>query len=218
MPMKYTYQLDGEMFASNDPILTGRQIRTNANLNPASNFILIAIGEKASRSIGLEEKIQLCEDDISVFLSFKSDRVFSLIINERGYEWGTDEISAADIRQYANIPDKHELVLDSSGDKIIEEDEVVYLKPKGVERILSRPPKKLKIFVNTREKLIEPGNITFIELVKLAFPDLVVGPNTAFTASYRKGHGNCPEGTLIEGESIKLKKGMIFNVSATDKS
>jgi len=102
--------------------------------------------------------------------------------------------------------------------KAIEDDDVVRLDPKGVERIRSRLPEKICIIVNTRQKWVEPGRLAFMEVVALAFPDLPVGPNTAFTVSYRKGCGDAPEGTLIEGESVKLKKGMVFNVSATDKS
>ncbi|MFZ1233010.1 MAG: multiubiquitin domain-containing protein, partial [Thiofilum sp.] len=103
-------------------------------------------------------------------------------------------------------------------DKTIKNDETVCLKATGTERIFSRLPEKIIIFVNTREKHVAPGKITFLELVKLAFPEFQEGPNTSFTVSYRKGCGERPEGTLIEGESIKITKGMHFNVSATDKS
>jgi hypothetical protein len=39
-----------------------------------------------------------------------------------------------------------------------------------------------------------------------------------FTITYRRGQGNKPEGTLDDGDTVKLKEGMIFNVTATDKS
>jgi len=32
------------------------------------------------------------------------------------------------------------------------------------------------------------------------------------------GHGSKPEGTLVEGDTVKVKEGMIFNVARTDKS
>ena len=44
------------------------------------------------------------------------------------------------------------------------------------------------------------------------------GPNTIFTVTYRRGEGKKPEGTLVDGESVKVKDGMIFNVTATNKS
>ncbi|AGS20611.1 multiubiquitin domain-containing protein [Rhizobium etli] len=152
------------------------------------------------------------------FLSFEGDRVFTLIINERGYEWGRAIISTAEIRRYASIPEDHDLFLDNDADKPIEADGEGNLARKGAERIVSKPKEKVKIFVNTREKLVDPGRISFSELVKLAFSDLPVGPNTSFTVSYLKGPDDKPEGSLVEGESVKVRKGMRFNVSATDKS
>jgi hypothetical protein len=38
-----------------------------------------------------------------------------------------------------------------------------------------------------------------------------------FTVTYRKAEGG-KEGFLVEGESVKAHEGMIFNVTATDKS
>ncbi|WP_408626473.1 multiubiquitin domain-containing protein [Amycolatopsis thermoflava] len=39
-----------------------------------------------------------------------------------------------------------------------------------------------------------------------------------FTVTFRRGSGHKPEGTLRPGETVKVKEGMIFNVTATDKS
>lgn len=214
----YDYQLDGQVHQDNDDIITGRQILTNAGLTPASDFVLITIGNRTSQSIGLEEKVSLCKNEASVFLSFKSDRTFRLTINEREYVWGAEEISTAEIRQYARIPDEHELILDSDGDKIIKDSGNVHLTSKGVERILSRLPEKVCITVNTREKKVDPGTLSFMELIQLAFPKLTVNSTTEATVNYRKGHDDCPEGTLIKSESIQLKQGMVFHVTATDKS
>ncbi len=60
--------------------------------------------------------------------------------------------------------------------------------------------------------------LTFQEVVALAFDNPPSGPNILFTITYRKGHGDKPEGTLVEGETLKVKDGMIINVTATDKS
>nr|WP_319387994.1 multiubiquitin domain-containing protein [uncultured Cohaesibacter sp.] len=214
----FQYELDGKAIITPDSIVTGRGIRASAGLNPASEYILIELGNLTSRSIGLEEEVNLAEISSPIFRSFKGDRTFSFTINERGYEWGDEEISADDIRAIASIPDDQELILDSDRDRPIDDDDRVRLKSKGVERILSRPAEQICIIVNTRQKFVSPGRISFAQLVALAFPDLPIGPNTAFTVSYRKGRGDKPEGTLIEGESIKVKKGMVFNASATDKS
>jgi hypothetical protein len=60
--------------------------------------------------------------------------------------------------------------------------------------------------------------LSFAQLVALAFDTPPTGENIVFTITYRRGHGDKPEGSLVEGETVKIKKGMIFNVTATDKS
>ncbi|MCB1380026.1 MAG: multiubiquitin domain-containing protein [Alphaproteobacteria bacterium] len=74
------------------------------------------------------------------------------------------------------------------------------------------------IIVNGREKVVEKGELTMQELVQLAYENPPTGEFVCFTITYRRGHGNKPEGTLEEGGSVKVKEGMIFNVTATDKS
>lgn len=214
----YQYQMDGEAITTRDAIQTGRQIRANAGLNPASDYVLIEIGDNMSRSIGLEEEIELREGVATKLLSFKSDRVFSLTINERGYEWGSDEISAAEIRQYASIAEGHELVLDSAQEKIIADDEIVRLKPKGVERILSRPPAEIRIIVNTRPKPWTKKKISFAEVIALAYPTPPTGENIVFTVGFFDGPPGRPEGSLTDGESVRVRDGMVFDVKFTDKS
>jgi hypothetical protein len=78
--------------------------------------------------------------------------------------------------------------------------------------------KHITIIVNGRPKEVTEKELSFAEIVALAFDNPPTGPNIVFTVTYRRGHGNKPEGTLVEGETVKVKDGMIFNVTATDKS
>ena len=77
--------------------------------------------------------------------------------------------------------------------------------------------KEITIIVNGQEKIVTKKELSFEEIVALAFENPPTGPYICFTVTYRRGHGNA-EGSLTEGETIKVKKGMIFNVTATDKS
>jgi hypothetical protein len=77
--------------------------------------------------------------------------------------------------------------------------------------------KEVTIVVNGREKVVSDRDLSFGEVVALA-EGLPSGPNIVYTITYRRGHGDKPEGTIAEGGSVKVKKGMIFNVRATDKS
>ncbi len=78
--------------------------------------------------------------------------------------------------------------------------------------------KEFTIIVNGRPKIVTERELSFAEIVALAFDNPPTGENIVFTITYRKGEGNKPEGTIVDGETVKIKNGMIFNVTATDKS
>ena len=44
------------------------------------------------------------------------------------------------------------------------------------------------------------------------------GENVVITVTYSRGEGGHREGSLRPGESVELKNGMVFDVSATDRS
>lgn len=77
---------------------------------------------------------------------------------------------------------------------------------------------KTTIIVNGREKQVEQECISFEEVVNLAYDNNPPhGENVVITVTYSRGeHGK--QGTLLPGESVKVKRGMIFNVTATDRS
>lgn len=74
------------------------------------------------------------------------------------------------------------------------------------------------VVVNGVQKEVTTKELTFDQVVDLAFNPRPTGQYIVFTVTYRRGHGEKPEGTLAPGESVKVKDGMIFNVTATDKS
>ena len=78
--------------------------------------------------------------------------------------------------------------------------------------------KEFEIIVNGRQVTVSDKDLTFEEVLALAFDPVPSGPNFVFTVTFRRGHGNKPEGTLRVGETVKVKEGMIFDVTATDKS
>jgi len=78
--------------------------------------------------------------------------------------------------------------------------------------------KDFEIIVNGRKKVVTKNELSFDEIVALAFNPVPSGPNIMFTITYRHGPAANPQGNLLEGGTVKLKDGMIFNVTATDKS
>jgi Multiubiquitin len=89
--------------------------------------------------------------------------------------------------------------------------------PDAVQK--GRPDTKVyDIIVNGRPKEVEEKEASFEEVAALAFGAGDAGPLICYTMTYRRGQGSKPEGTLLEGQSVKIKDGMIFNVGRTDKS
>lgn len=122
----------------------------------------------------------------------------------------------------AHVPAGFELFREVKGDK---EDPAVPNGPETIhlredEHFHSGPaqPREFTIIVNGRRKLVSKKELSFNEIVALAFDPVPTGPNILFTITYRHGPHANPEGSLIEGGTVKIKDGMIFNVTATDKS
>jgi hypothetical protein len=78
--------------------------------------------------------------------------------------------------------------------------------------------KTVTIIVNGRAHELPKEEMSFAEIVDIAFPDQVQGGNIVFTVTYTRGRGDKPEGELVEGGSVKVKDKMVFNVVRTDKS
>lgn len=76
----------------------------------------------------------------------------------------------------------------------------------------------LTVIVNGRPKEVAKDELTFREVVALAFESPEFNEQIHYTVTFKRGHGNKPEGTLVEGETLKPKEGMIINVVRTDKS
>lgn len=79
-------------------------------------------------------------------------------------------------------------------------------------------PQEVTIIVNGRKKTVpKKEELTFDEVVTLAF-----GPpnydTSIYTVTYQKGEDHKPKGSLVQGQSVKVKDGMIFDVIRTDKS
>jgi hypothetical protein len=101
---------------------------------------------------------------------------------------------------------------------ILEPDVSVDLTEPGIEHFIIIPVHELKIIINGRQKSVDKKKISFDEVVRLAFDTPPDGENICFTITYHNGPRPNPEGTMVEGNIVKLKCGMVFNVTATDKS
>ncbi len=80
-------------------------------------------------------------------------------------------------------------------------------------------PKTVTIVINGRAKTVpKKEELTFDEVIALAFENPVTGEGVQYTVQYTRGDGNKPAGALVEGQSVKVKDGMEFDVTPTNRS
>jgi Multiubiquitin len=140
-------------------------------------------------------------------------------IDEHKYESPNPTTGAA-LYTLGNVAAGLELYREVSGDRedtaIENGPEMVHLKED--QHFHSGPAKEFTIIVNGRKKEVATKILSFDQLVALAFNPVPVGPNVMFTVTYRKGPHKNPEGTLTEGGTVRIKDGMIFDVTETNRS
>ena len=74
------------------------------------------------------------------------------------------------------------------------------------------------INVNSRPKVVNREVLTFEQIAALAFPTPDGIQNPIYTVTFKNADQNPSAGTLVAGESVKIKNGTIFNVTRTGQS
>ena len=146
------------------------------------------------------------------------DQEVRIHIDEERYHSVNPTIGEA-LYKLADIPASHELYREVGGDRedepIQNNGERVHLKE---DDHFHSEPREITIFVNTRKKEEKKRHLTYDQVVALAFNPVPTGPNIMFTITYRNGPRQNPEGELLPGGKVKIKNGMIFDVTPTTKS
>ena len=84
-----------------------------------------------------------------------------------------------------------------------------------IERI-EADQREYEIIVNGRPKTVERKKQSYRDIARLAYPDADFD-KFLYTITYFNGeHGQ--QGDLVEGETVRVKNGMVFNVRRSDKS
>lgn len=78
--------------------------------------------------------------------------------------------------------------------------------------------KMVTIIVNGTPHEEEKNEITYDEVVTLAFLDFPQHPERTYSVTYERGQGNKPTGILSPGGKVKVKEGMTFKVKHTGQS
>ena len=155
----------------------------------------------------------------------KNCELFRIRIDKEKYLVQQAALTGRELLKLADKdPKKYRVLFKKCGGQTVEielDTNFSFLNP-GVERFVTEEhtcgDENAKIFVNSREKTVPGPTISFEEVTKLAFPDLAGKPLVFFTVTYSCGCEPQPKGDLLKGQSINVRKGMKFNVRATDKS
>lgn len=89
-------------------------------------------------------------------------------------------------------------------------------KPKPPEEL----DKLITIIVNGINKQLRIGkrHLSYEEIVNIAYGNYDESDRVIYTVAYSNGPKENPKGTLVKGQKAKVREGMIFNVSRSDKS
>ena len=83
---------------------------------------------------------------------------------------------------------------------------------------MADPKKTVTIIVEGTPHEWPKDLITYAEVVTLEVPDYGQHPEITYSVTYKKGPESNHEGILAPGGSVKVKDGMVFNVSETGQS
>jgi len=151
----------------------------------------------------------------------ESGRKVRVHINGRSLEL-PNPISGVALYAAAHLADGEVLYREVTGNR---EDELVAKELSSLtlaqdEHFYSAHPHKVEhvIIVNARRKTVTGRKISFEEVVKLAFPGGPPTPQTVYTVAYSNGPPRNPEGKMVAGQTVKIRDGMVFDVTETSRS
>ena len=75
-----------------------------------------------------------------------------------------------------------------------------------------------EIYVKGRSHIVSDSKISYDQVVTLGYPHGKRGPLFEYEVEWKDGPKDNDEGTLKEGDTVPIVKGMRFYVSFTDKS
>ena len=83
-----------------------------------------------------------------------------------------------------------------------------------------KPEEPITIIVNGVDKVLPVGTkrLSYEEVVKLAYPNYSEAPDILYTIVFSNGPIENTKGTLVKGDVVHVRRGMIFNVGKSNKS
>lgn len=213
------FVVEGKEYETVDQYKTGAELKELAGIPLDTELYLGAKEPWESEVIPNNKQVDLARPEIEEFFVKKK---LQITINKKPYVWEKQYINGIQLRRLAGIDEDDELYLDNSGkfeDNLIANDERVNLARPGVEHFYSKEvAKKVTLIVNGSPKNWEKKQISFRDVIILAYGTYVDSPTMVYTVGYEDGPKQNPEGSMQKDEKVFVKNKMIFHATATDKS
>lgn len=181
---------------------TGEQILDKAGLQPAGDYALIQLLGHSTRSIGLDDAVDLAAAGTDAFRAFKTDRIFLFTLNGHGFEWGADKLPEPELRLIGRVPEGEVLVLERDGtDADLGPADVLELGHRGTEH-LHTEKRLVTVFFENEPREIPRGTYTTEQLKKL------FGVQEGYVLEFINEEGQLTP--LKPGAKLRVKEGMKF--------
>ena len=199
--------------------ITGEQIRKIADIK-SNNKLYLRIAEPwEDELIFKDTRVNLAREGIEDFYTSEN---LKFTVDGKLYEWPEQFITGSQIREVAGIDADDKIFLDNKKpylDNLIEDSEVVDLARPSIERFYTvQVGFEVTILVSGSPHKWTKAQISFEEVITLAYGSYNDSPNVAYTVAYEDGPKQNLEGSMIRGTVVYVKHKMIFHATATDKS
>ncbi len=215
VPPEAVITIDGVAYSVPLGDFTGHDLRNL--VSPPADELWLDVPDAQDVEVGPNETITIAGD-----LRFFTDKQTTIYINGAPYRVRPGSITEDKLRKVPTppIPDDHRIwkdIFDELDDPITE-NEIVLLQ--GDDRFITKPPlpTTFDVIVNGTKHTVPNDTVSFEQVVALAFPNPPSSAQLIFTVAYSRAVAPRPAGTMRPGNTITVKTGTIFNVTATDKS
>jgi len=211
--------IEGKLYQWEHARVSGAQLRDLANLNPNVEVYMAVCPPGKDELVQNTDVVDLGRGDIE---SFYVKQPLFYTLNGVSYKSDRQFIRGRQLRHEGQVPADQHIYLINKGpweDELILDEDWVDLARPGTEHFVSRPEKvDIALIVNGREKPWHDRHIIFEEVVRLAYPNYNPSGEKVYTVLYKKGPIQNPEGSMVEGQSVRVKNKMVFNVTETTRS
>lgn len=211
---------DFKSFYFEDVKITGAEIADIFGAHPVEEFrIYVQLYNLELEELRRSEKVEISER--KTFFVIRGDADYSFVVDGINLVW-PKEINGAAIKKLIKVPLDKELYLEKkeTSDVLINNDDIVSISATGLEKLYTQEKAacSFEIIVEGTPHLWSKKDISYEEVVSLEVPDYSSHPEVTYSVKYKNGPGVKPEGILSKGASVKVKNGMVFNVSETGQS